>query len=482
MKSTKPSDTVRSRHRLPGIEQLGYAQLSVIETALWPLANTVSQNVFETGFSYTNKEGSRERARVEIAAIEPLKPNDDYVLWALLSLVLRHSQNNVLTAPPYWLLKQLGMPTGGHDYALLRGAVERLARVMYHCSAFYNPLSQEHERWTFSFFSSHLPTSLDSDRLWKLVWNEPFIQISRATGGRMMFDLELFRKLGSPAARRLFLKLTDRFYRSNRVHLDLEDLTINGLGYAPSVPLKRRKQMLTQCIETLAEHGIVALGRGHHSTKELFWKRGKGSYVVVFYRGPYYEQPLVEVSSKKNPADDPLHGPMLALGIDAPMITKLLRKSSRGLLERWLRITEAAMKEKPAGFPGFKVSPAAFFVDGVLNERTPPDWMYQLEKRQRQRTYEAQAAQMKAAGRLLQIEYERERTEALKMYLHRGAGRELYKMAFQARLAFNKAQGEPEDIARRIADDEARQWVSEADEFAFPDFSVWTLAQPQKAA
>ncbi len=26
------------------------------------------------------------------------------------------------------------------------------------------------------------------------------------------------------------------------------------------------------------------------------------------------------------------------------------------------------MKDKPTGFPGFKVSPAAFFVDGVLNE------------------------------------------------------------------------------------------------------------------
>jgi len=28
------------------------------------------------------------------------------------------------------------------------------------------------------------------------------------------------------------------------------------------------------------------------------------------------------------------------------------------------------------GFPSFKVSPAAFFIDGVQNERTPPDWMY----------------------------------------------------------------------------------------------------------
>jgi hypothetical protein len=469
----------QKRFRLPGIDQLGYAQLSIIETALWPLGpGQLSRNVFETGFSYTNKDGRRERATVEIAAHQALKPNDDYVLWALLSLTLRFSQSNILTATPYWFLRQLGMPTGGHNYLLLRESVERLARVMYHCSAFYNPLSQEHERWTFSFYSSHLPTSLDTDRLWKLVWNEPFIQISRATGGRLMFDLELFHKLGSPATRRLFLKLTDRFYRTNRVHLDVDDLTINGLGYASSVPLKARKQKLTQCIETLREHGVLMLGRGQSSPKELFLKRGKGSYVVVLYRGPYYERPIASLATKENLKNDPLYEPMHGLGIDEPMIRKLLCNCQRGVLERWLRITEAAVKDKPRGFPGFKVSPAAFFVDGVLNDRTPPDWMYQLEKAQRQRRYEAESAKMKVAEQLLREQYKQQRQEGLKLFLKGDSGRSLYKMAYDARLAWHKAQGYHDDIANQRANDEALEWIERGEEFAFPEFAIWTLAQP----
>lgn len=478
MARAAPSVGRSSRFRLPGIKQYGYAQLSVIETALWPLSQTeLTRKVFETRFSYTRKDGQREHAKVEIAACEPLRTNDDYVLWGLLSLTLRYSEGNVLTTTPYWLLKQLGMPTGGHDYLLLRESVERLARMIYHCSAFYNPLTQEHERWTIAFFGSHLPTSLDSDRLWKLVWNEPFIRVSRVTGGRLLFDLELFHKLGSPAVRRLFLKLTDRFYRTNRVYLEVDDLTINGLGYSARVPLKVRKQKLTQCIETLRQHGIVTLGKGHSTVKDLFIKRGKGSYVVVLYPGPYYEKAINSPVSRNNPEADPLYGPMLAIGVDAPMIAKLLADCQRAILERWLRITEAAMKEKPAGFPGFKVSPAAFFVDGVLNKRMPPDWMYQLEKSQQRKSHDAETAKLKASERLLRESYVQQRREALMTFLRGESGRKLYDTAYQARLAFNKAQGDPQEVASRRANDEALEWIERTDEFVFPEFDVWALVQ-----
>ncbi len=464
---------------MPGIEQLGYAQLSVIETALSPLdPSLLEQSFFETQYSYTDAAGDRQKANVKVGyAFEPLKPNDDFILWSLLSLTLRHSDNHVLTATPYWLLKNLGMFTGGHQYQVLRDAVERLSQLLYHNSGFYNPLTQQHERWQFAFFGSHLPVSLDADRLWKLVWNQPFIEASRATGGRMLFDLDLFRKLGSPATRRLFLKLADRYYRSARVHLDLNDLTINGLGYSPSVPLKVRKQKLLRSLDALLALGIISLGRGHESVRDLIWKQDKGRYLVVLFRGPYFEKPIADANTKTNPTDDPLYGPMQAIGVDELMIGRLLAKAQRGVIERWLRITEAAMKEEPSGFPGFKVSPAAFFVDGVLNERMPPDWMYQLEKVQRRRHFEAEAAKMRAAEKILAGEYEKERREALHLFLQTPAGKKLYAGAYDATLALWKARGEPEPIAARRASDDALVWTERCDNFVFPEFSVWILAR-----
>lgn len=468
-----------SRFRLPGIESLGYAQLSVIETALSPLdPSLLQQNFFETHYGYTDAAGERQRANVKVGyAFEPLKPNDDYILWSLLSLTLNHSDNHILTATPYWLLKNLGMFTGGHQYQVLRDAVERLSQLLYHNSAFYNPITQLHERWQFAFFASHLPVTLDSDRLWKLVWNQPFIEASRTTGGRLLFDLDVFRKLGSPATRRLFLKLADRFYRSSRVHFDLHDLTINGLGYSPTVPLKVRKQKLLRSLDALLDLGVIALGRGHTSKHDLVFKREKGRYLVTLFRGTYFEQPVTAATARKNPVDDPLYGPMQLIGVDVPMIGKVLRTCRRSVIERWLKITEAAMKDKPRGFPGFKVSPAAFFIDGVLNDRMPPDWMYQLEKVQRQKLHAAEMAKMKAAERLLQENYEREHREALQVFVQTPDGRRLYQSAYDARLAFNVRQGDPMEVAKRNADREALEWVGRSDDFAFPKMPVWMLSQ-----
>jgi hypothetical protein len=375
----------------------------------------------------------------------------------------------------------MGLPTGGSQYEQLRQVVERLAQTVYHNTGFYNPLSQEHERWTFAFFNLRLPTSLESDRLWRIAWFDDFIKISRATGGRMLFDLELFRKLGSPATRRLFLKLSDRFYRSSRVHMDVNDLTINGLGLAAGRPLKKRKYDLTRCIETLLEHGILTLGKGHRTAKDLFFKREKGRYVVVFYKGPYFERPLSDRSTKKNPKDDPLFEAMLSLGIDEPMIAKLLKTCQRGMLERWLRITQTAMRDEPHGFPGFKKSPAAFFVDGVLNERMPPDWMYQLDKKRQQHEHAAEIAKLHASERLLEKQYEQTREHALTDFVRGDAGRRLYRLAYEARLAFNRAAGKPDGVASKIAHDEARQWVDKSEDFAFPKYSVWLLTQQTDA-
>lgn len=464
------------------VDHVGFAQLSIIETALYPLDRRGEGALsFGATYSYSDPVGKRVRADVKVgAAFEPLKANDDFFLWSLLSLTLRHSENHTLVASPYWLLKNIGLPTGGFQYAQLRQVVERLAQVVYSNSGFYNPISQEHERWTFAFFASHLPDSLDADRLWKIVWNQPFMEVSRATGGRLLFDLELFHRLGSPATRRLFLKLSDRFYRANRVYFDVDDLTVNGLGLSATRPLKKRKYDLTRCIETLLEHQIITLGKGHANPRDLFLKRGKGRYVVVFFKGPFFAA-AVPRTAAKDIQSDPLYDPMRAIGVDPPMIRKLLGSSRRTMIERWLKITEAAMKDKPAGFPGFKVSSAAFFIDGVLNQRMPPDWMHQFEKIQRRKAHEAEITKASESERHLAVEYESQRRDAIRAFASTSHGKELYQSAYQFRLAVNLRQGDPPEIARASADKEAIEMLGRSDEFSFPELAVWRLERAFKS-
>ena len=89
---------------------------------------------------------------------------------------------------------------------------------------------------TLHFFSPCLPTcgrgvDVATDRAWRIEWSAMFFQMCQATGGTLLFDLDLYRER-TPAARRLFLKLKDRFWRSKRVFLNVDDLTIHGLGFS----------------------------------------------------------------------------------------------------------------------------------------------------------------------------------------------------------------------------------------------------------
>ena len=200
------------RYRLPGIEREGIAQLSLLETALWPLAGKLTSSVFETSYSYMTKSGPRQ-ADVKVRSTLGLQNFDEFVLWGLLGATLsRPNAEAMLLATPYWMLKHLGLDTGGSQYVMLKESLVRLTAASYQNTGFYNPETKEREFAAFQFLSILLPTVggvggvVDNDRCWRIEWNPVFFRFCRATGGNLLFDLDLYRTL-TPASRRLFLKL-----------------------------------------------------------------------------------------------------------------------------------------------------------------------------------------------------------------------------------------------------------------------------------
>lgn len=471
--------TTNKRYRLPGITREGIAQLSLLETALWPLKGGVSDAAtFDT--TYTFKVGEEKRnARVSVYAPQGLQPIDEFILWGLLGLSLSRQQSEpTLLATPYWIMRRLGMDTGGAQYDQLRASLERLALAAYQNTAFYNPVTQQHERVTLHFFASYLPTrgrggDVDPERAWRIEWSPMFFQMCQATGGTLLFDLDLYRDL-SPAARRLFLKLKDRFWRAKRVFLNVDDLTIHGLGFSADRPLKKRKFDLTNCVRELLGKGIVELGRGMSDPKDLFLKRGKGLYVVQFFEGPYFRKPLAERTQMQVQAiaDDPLYQPLKTIGVDEAGIRRIFQQCSRGLIQRWIRVTDAAMHEQPRGFPGFKTSPAAFLVDALHNERMPPDWIYSHEKEQKRRQWDEERRQLVQSENEYRTRYQAERTAALATYLSSSEGKSHYHSYQPAFLDFYRTV-EPDRF--RQAAHEAAAGKIEREHFQFPDFGVWLL-------
>jgi hypothetical protein len=474
------------RYRLPGIKREGIAQLSLLETALWPLkGGTRDEAMFETSYSF--RVGAEKRqSRVSFYAPLGLQSIDEYVLWGLLGMSLdRRQAECTLMATPYWIIRELGMAIGGFQYDQLRASLERLAAVAYQNTAFYNPVTQQHERVTFHFFSSYLPTrgrglDVDADRTWRIEWSPMFFKMCQATGGTLLFDLDVYRDL-SPAARRLFLKLKDRFWRSKRVFMNVDDLTINGLGFSADRPLFKRKFDLTACICELLQHNIIELGRGQSDPKDLFLKRGKGLYVVQFFEGSYFRKPLSarSTSQKTSIANDPLYQPLKMIGIDEAGIRRLFQQCSRGLIQRWIRITDAAMHEAPHGFPGFKSSPAAFFMDAIQNERMPPDWIYAHEKERQRQQWESRRQEHVTDEAALRELYNAERLTALQAFLNTSEARSLLSSYEPTFREFYRAV-EPDRFHQ--AAHAAAAGKIERENFQYPSFGVWLLERQASVA
>lgn len=469
-----------NRYRLPGIEREGIAQLSLLETALWPLqGGTLITPRFESSYTFMAPTG-KQTAHVTVRSAMGLKAIDEFVLWGLLGMTLsRPDADSLLLATPYWILKQLGLDTGGSQYLELRDALRRLASTSYENTGFYNPDTQEREYVVFQFLSMLLPTvggfggTVDTDRLWRIEWNPAFFRFCRATSGNLLFDLDLYREL-TPAARRLFLKLKDRFWRMKRVFMNVDDLTINGLGFSASRPLYKRKFDLMNCVQELLDHQIIELGWGQTDPQDLILKRGKGSYVVQFFEGPYFRKPAASRTMRQQNAiaTDPLYEPLRNIGVDEAGIRRIFRDHARNAIQRWVRITDAAIHEKPKGFPGFKVSPAAFLLDGIQQNRLPPDWMHAHEKRREHQQWEAEHAVFQQPEQKHRRRFEQERAQALQAFLQSPEGRAQYDRIFTILLELYK-RTDP-DRYREAAHEAAVARV-ERDNFHFPEYAVWAV-------
>lgn len=248
------------------------------------------------------------------------------------------------------------------------------------------------------------------------------------------------------------------------------------MGFSADRPLYKRKFDLTNCIRELLTHKVISLGQGQADPKDLFLKRGKGTYVVVFYAGDYFRQPLTKrTTSQKNAiTDDPLFEPLQKIGVDEAGIRRLFQNFSRSAISRWVRITDAALHEQPRGFSGFKVSPAAFLIDGIQNNRMPPDWMYAHEKQQEREQWERDKAALATTEQALRDVYGREQTQAFEEFRRSAEGAKIYDETFPILLAFHKVTDphRPDEAARQ-----ATLSRMERVNFVFPEFSVWFANQ-----
>lgn len=115
------------RFQRPAFTKAGHAQLSIIETALWPLDPSVVEGpVWETGYSF-GPRSKRQKASVRVFSPLGFQPTDNYPLWALLSLTFdKCGDEPLLLTNPNYCLDYLGYAHGGSGRRLLFDQLDRL--------------------------------------------------------------------------------------------------------------------------------------------------------------------------------------------------------------------------------------------------------------------------------------------------------------------------------------------------------------------
>lgn len=358
----------------------GIGQLTVVEHALCPLdprRGLVENLVHTASYRFSDGKGKRHTAQARVFCPLGLTARDELYLWGLLALTMTHNaEDGELRATPHWCLRQLGMidskgRRGGRQYRQFADSLRRLSVVKYLSDNFYDPVRCEHRQVGFGFLSFSLPLDLGSGRAWRIAWDPVFFELISSAAGHLRFDLDCYRRL-DPASRRLFLFASKVFARRSMLPVvNLRELAVNLLGFAPTLASRDMKVKVGRCIRVLQSSGVLGSAK-----IELI---SRGEYRVTLTRGDYFtgrprpERP-VDVS------DGPLSDTLLGIGFDARAASRLLHRYPHRLLAEWADITLAAMGRFGPSF--FRRSPMAYLVDSVSKAangiRTPPDWWREL--------------------------------------------------------------------------------------------------------
>jgi hypothetical protein len=211
----------------------------------------------------------RQRVTLSSSARDGLPtPADEHVILALL-YVAKHGDN--FAAPtvrfaPGQLFDVMGWAPNGRSYTRLRDVLRRLKSLtIRYENAWWDAAGRGYEeevatgivaayriaRQVSGPRTAH--TELQSWATWT-----PQFHDSLKNGNIKRLDLDLFFRLGSPTAQRLYRFLDKRFYNAPTVVMDLTEFACGHIGLAANENVAVLKRRLAPALEELEQVGFLA--------------------------------------------------------------------------------------------------------------------------------------------------------------------------------------------------------------------------------
>jgi hypothetical protein len=195
-------------------------------------------------------------------------PADEHVILALL-YVAKHGTNfaePIVRFAPGRLFDIMGWSPNGRSYVRLRDVLRRLkALTIRYENAWWDAAGRGYEEEVATGIISSYRiarqvsgprTAAHEPQSW-VTWTPQFHD-SLKNGNLKRLDLDLFFRLGSPTAQRMYRFLDKRFYNSPIVSMDLVEFACGHIGLSATDNVAILKRRLTPAIEELEKVGFLA--------------------------------------------------------------------------------------------------------------------------------------------------------------------------------------------------------------------------------
>ncbi len=217
-------------------------------------------------------------------------PADEHVILALL-YVAKHSHNfadaTVYFAPGQ-MFDVMGWSANGRSYTRLRDVLRRLKSLtIRYENAWWDAAGRGYEEEVATGVISAYkiarqvsgPRTVNTTPLSWATWTQPFHQ-SLLNGNVKRLDLDLFFRLKTPTAQRMYRFLDKRFYNNDSLSMDLIEFACGHIGLTESANVAILKRRLAPAVAELEEVGFLA----RLDPKERYQKVKAGVWRVQFRR------------------------------------------------------------------------------------------------------------------------------------------------------------------------------------------------------
>ena len=244
-----------------------------------------------TRYDPVTRQRVRQRVTLTSSARDGLPtPADEHVILALL-YVAKHGSNfadpTVYFAPSQ-MFDVMGWSANGRSYTRLRDVLRRLKSLtIRYENAWWDAAGRGYEEEVATGVISAYkiarqvsgPRTANSTPLSWATWTQQFHQ-SLLNGNIKRLDLDLFFRLKTPTAQRMYRFLDKRFYNNDSVAMDLIEFTCGHVGLTESGNVAILKRRLAPAIAELEEIGFLT----PLAPEERFQKVKAGVWRVQFRR------------------------------------------------------------------------------------------------------------------------------------------------------------------------------------------------------